>query len=124
MSHLGIDLDVTARLLHETIDHRQSEAGSSLRALGREEGLEDLFDIVRGDAAPRVSHGDFHIIARRNVFHVGCRFGVQRTVEGFDRQFSALGLHCIARVDAEIEDRRFQHRCISANWPEAILRQD
>ena len=63
VAHFRIDFDVAGRLLDETIDHRKAEAGAGFRALGGEEGLEDLFNVFRRNAAARIGDGDFDIIA-------------------------------------------------------------
>ena len=50
LAHGALDLDVAAVFFDDTIAHGQTQAGSLGRVLCREEGIEDLVQVLLGDA--------------------------------------------------------------------------
>src|SRR5262249_33953467 len=65
VSLLAVDIDVSTRLLDETVDH--PEAGALADPLGGKERIEDLVADARGNAAAGIAHRDHHIVAGTNL---------------------------------------------------------
>ena len=95
---------MAAGLLHEAIDHAESEPGAVALRLRREERLEDLVDNVGRNSATGVGHRDHDVLARG---HLGVAFGVvivEEGISGLDGEL-ALTIHRVARVDRQVEQR-------------------
>ena len=101
----AVDLDVSARLLDEAVDHAQAEPGALADFLGREERLEHPVDDIGPNSDSGIADRDHHVIPRHNVAVSRGIFLIEGHVLGFQDQLAALG-HGIARVDRKIEQRR------------------
>ena len=118
MAGLAVDFDVAARLLDETIDLAQAEAGALAGLFGGEERLEG----ARGDLLPHadalVGHRDQHVLTWAHLGVVRAIGFVEQDVAGLDGQAAALR-HRIARIDGEIENRGFQLHRVGLDRPNA-----
>src|SRR5262249_43184995 len=73
------------RLLDETIDHAEPEAGAFADALGREERIEDLVADSGVNAAAGIAHRDHHVVPGSDLaIRAAGRF-VEHDVAGFQR---------------------------------------
>ena len=67
MVRFAVDLDVTAGLFDEAVNHAQPQPGALADVFGREEGIEYLVDDIGGYAGPGIAHGNQHIRAGHDV---------------------------------------------------------
>lgn len=72
----AVKLDMTARLLHKSVDHAETKAGSGHLALGREEGLEGAALHLVGHSQACVDDRDDDMVARTNIGGLGGIGGV------------------------------------------------
>ena len=103
MADLAIDADVAFRLLDEAVDHRKSKPGAHRSALGGEERLEHLAQVLRRDARPGIGDREQGILAGRHVAKLPAIGLVERCIGGFNGD-TAAAWHCVARVDDQIDD--------------------
>ena len=90
--------DVAARLAHETIDHRQPQTAAAAKGFGGIERLEDMGNLLGGDAAARVGDLETHALPRV----------VRRVRADANREGPAPLEHGIARVQGEVEERALE----------------
>ena len=101
----ALDADLAAGLLREAEDLAQSEARSLADVLGREERLEDVLDLIGGDAGPRVLDAyrdevatDRRVAANRR----NDRDGMHSDGEG------ALAVHGVPGIDGHVHEGRVE----------------
>ncbi|MNP09011.1 hypothetical protein D3C76_1011000 [compost metagenome] len=95
------------RLLAETIDHRQTQAGALADGLGGEERVEGPVDGALRHTAAIVGDAQYHIVAWREITVGLGEIGIQVAVRGLHQQFSTIG-HGVAGIDDQVEQGAFQ----------------
>jgi hypothetical protein len=118
MTDLAIRVGVALRLLDEAVDHRESKPGPDRPALGGEERLEHLAQVLRWDAASGIGDREQDVLAGRHIAELAAIRLVEKRVRDLDVD-SATFRHRVARVDDEIDDRIFKLACILERWPES-----
>ena len=116
----GIQVEVPARLLEETIDLAEAEAGALADILGGEEGIERTRLHLGRHADPGIADRDTDIIARRKVFLLTGIGRVERDIGRLDHQLAAIG-HGVAGVDRQVDDRGFQLGLIDRARPDIAI---
>ena len=83
------------------MNDRQAEAGPFALFLGRKKRVEDLLDIVLGDALARVPHRQPHVVPRDEAVRVvpGCR-----EVAQFHVQLSAIFPHRVGGIGGKVHN--------------------
>jgi len=112
----AVYVDMAAGLFHEAVDHAQSQSAAFASLLGREKGLEDARQDVRGDARARVTDFDAHVVARPHVGVLSRVDFIEVHVGGFDYELSSIH-HCITGIGRKIDDGSFELSRIDANSP-------
>jgi hypothetical protein len=80
MAQFAIELDMAAGLLHEAIDHAETEAGALADPLGGEEGIEGPRPHLLWHALAAVGDGDEDVVAGRQVLDLPDIAGLDRDV--------------------------------------------
>ncbi len=101
LPHFGIDPHLAARLLRETINHRQPEARALADRLGRKERLERARHDVRRHPHTRIADGQGQVLALCHILLARDAL-VDPLVGRFDRDGAAIG-HGVARIDAQVQ---------------------
>ena len=114
---LALDADLAARLVGETEDLAEAEAGPLADRLGGEEGLEGALAHVRRHSAAGVGDADLHIFAGA---HVADFVRGDGHILGGNAHLS-LAVHRIAGVDGEVDDRIFELVRVDIGRPRAAL---
>ena len=107
LARRAVDKDEAAGLLDDAVHGRQAEPGAGAELLGREERLEDAFEVFLRDADPGIGDLDQHVIAGRHDFGAAPQRRRLRHIGGADRQRSAAR-HRVARVDGKVDDDLFE----------------
>src|SRR4051794_3177754 len=106
-AYFTIYFDMPARLFGETIDLRQTKAGTVSYVLCREEGIEGLRQHVRGHPASTIGYSDHNVLAGYDLdLTHGVAF-VEIDIRGFDRELATPG-HRIACVYRKVDDCHFE----------------
>jgi len=104
VTFLAVGLDMAARLLDETIDHAQAEAGTLAELLGSEERLEHPVSDRRRNAGAVVAHR-YHDVGTQHRFRIGPDISlVEHDIGALECQLAAVG-HGVAGIDGEIDQR-------------------
>ena len=84
------------------------------------EGFEHMFEIIRINADASIGNGKFYISTRHNFAIFGGVLLINIDSAGFDGKRATV-CHCVARIDAEIEQCSFQlmriNKCQLRLWP-------
>ena len=97
--------------MREAMNLRQSQTGALADRLGGEEGIEDLAEDIGRDAGAGILHRDRDMSA-------GAGLAAERIVVRRYRD-DAAGGHGVARVDDEIDQRRFELGDVDHDRPDA-----
>ena len=97
--------------MHEAVNLRQSQTGALADRLGGEEGIEDLAEDIGRDAGAGILH-------RNRDMTAGASLVAGRNVMRRNRDDAAAG-HGVARVDDEIDQRRFEFGDVDHDRPDA-----
>src|ERR1700676_1945104 len=106
-ANFAVNFDVAARLLGETVDLGQTQAGPVPNILSCEERIEGFRQHVRRHPTSTICNSDHDVLTRYDL-DLTCRIAlVEKDICGFKRELPAFG-HRIARVDRQIDDRDFE----------------
>src|SRR6266446_6838046 len=118
MSRLAVDLDVSAALPDEAVDHAEAEPGSLAFRLRGEERVEGAGDDIRRHARPRIAKRDEDILPGA---HLGMsrRVGlVEHDIGELDRQLATVA-HRRGGIERQVEDDRFELDRVEVGAPQA-----
>src|SRR5258708_2785281 len=107
VSRLAIDLDVSAALPDEAVDHAEAKPGSLAFRLCREERVEGAGDDLRRHARSRIAERDENILSGDHLKMSGGVGLVEHDIGELDRQFAAVA-HRGGGIERQVEDRRFE----------------
>ena len=116
-AHLRINPDLSAGLARKAVHHRQAESGALSQGFGGEKWIESQRHDVWRHAAASICHAQRDVLPGRHVALFG-RLVVEPLVRGFDREPPARWKHCVARVDAQVEQRVFKLRRVNVDRPQ------
>ncbi len=107
MAGFAVDFHMPAGLLDEAEHHAEPEAGSLAGRFGCEKRLKNpLYDLGR-HAGSGIAHRNHDVLPRRDLLvPVGVGF-VEINIGALNRQLAAVR-HGVARIEHEIEQRRFK----------------
>lgn len=105
LAQFGTDIHHAARLTHEAIYHRQSQASAIALRLGAVKRLEDAIKVIWRNTCPGIAHREHHVLSRCQ-FLFASPTAYRHAVAGKDK-LAALG-HGVATVDAQVEQGVFQ----------------
>jgi hypothetical protein len=63
------NINLSGMFFDDPVGHAETESGAAASRLRREKGIENLMDVLAGDAVTRVGHFDFHAAIVRSRFH-------------------------------------------------------
>ena len=110
MDSIG-DANLTAVLLHDPGANREAQPGGI--ATAAKARLEDMFHVVRPDAASRVAEFDDHVV----LAPCGTRFGPQRNRD------AAASRRMTNRVRNQIESYLLERALIAHHWILAMFNE-
>ena len=106
-ANLTVYLDMTARLLHEAIDLRKTEACSLSDVFGRKKRIEGFGFHLGRHADSVVSHREHDILPRQHLHPLRGIAFIEMHVRCLESQLPSCR-HCVAGVYRQIDDRHFQ----------------
>src|SRR6202023_3924374 len=98
MPKFAVELDMTARLFHEAIDHAQAEPAAHAGSLRRIEGFEGALPYFRGHASAGIGHRESDIPAGHEIGVGGGTVLIDLCPGRLDNKSSPIR-HRVARVD-------------------------
>ncbi len=115
-SNHALDLNESSVALDDAHGGGQSQPCPLARFLGREEGIEDLFENMVGNASAGVGDGEKHVWARGGFEEQPRVLLIEDYIGGGERQTAAAG-HGVAGINAEVHQYLIELGRVPENGP-------
>src|SRR5579859_5456578 len=103
--------DIAATLLHDAIDHRQTQAASLTALLGREKRIEDASLHFRRHSPPGIGNRHLNVLSGRDAEYRADRLFRKLANRSVNYQTAAMR-HCIARIYGKVQQYLLELRWI------------